>query len=138
MPQCAAAVTEDRMARTDARILLADDMKTILMIEDSLFRGLGFCPVLAESGTAALKALLSGDIELAFLDYFMPDMNGPDVIRLFEESQPKKKPAFIAVTSDIRGSEDTFTAEGFDSFLEKPLDAGKVLEILKRYIPKDR
>lgn len=126
------------MARTDARILLADDMKTILMVEDSLLRGMGFSPVLAESGTAALKALLSEDIELAFLDYFMPDMNGPDVIRLFEESNPKKKPAFIAVTSDIRGCEAAFCAEGFDGALEKPLEAGKVLEILKRFIPKDR
>lgn len=126
------------MARTDARILLADDMKTILMVEDSMLRGFGFKPVLAESGTAALKNLLNGGIEIAFLDYYMPDMNGPDVIRLFDESAPKDRPVFIAVTSEVAGIREKCLAQGFSEVVEKPAEAGKLLAILKRFIPGDR
>lgn len=124
------------MARTDARILIADDMKTVLSVEEGLLVSLGFKPVCAESGKQALKLLLDGDFDLALVDYYMPDMNGTDVVRLCREV-PQIGTVFIAVTSDVTQIALSCVKEGFNDVLQKPVDKAELVRLLIKYIPVD-
>lgn len=122
------------MPRTDATVLIADDMKTILSVEEGLFTSLGFRPILAESGTEALKLLLSNRVDIAFLDYYLEDMSGADVIRLYGEAENVHKTVFIAVTSDAEQKALECVKQGFSDILGKPMDKPGLIGILKKYI----
>lgn len=115
---------------TDAKILVADDMRTILYMEEGLFKSLGFNPVIAENGTKALEILTSQKIDVAFIDYFMPDMNGDEVMNKYRSMKDAYDTAFVAVS----GNTESFDPSGFDVVLSKPIGATDIIIAIRNVL----
>ena len=64
---------------------------------------------------------------LAILDWMMPEMNGPDVVRLIRAVQTDRPPYIIMLTSKSEKA-DIITGldAGADDYLSKPFDPGEL------------
>lgn len=62
------------------KVLLADDDEDYLMMTDSFLKQIGYNVDLASDGKEAAEKLKNGNYQIALLDYFMPGLNGEEVI----------------------------------------------------------
>ncbi len=62
-------------------ILLVDDDEDYLMMTEAFLKQIGYQVEVANNGKLALEKLNQKDYEILLLDYFMPEMNGEEVIK---------------------------------------------------------
>ena len=67
-------------------ILLADDDEDYLLMTYSFLKQLGYNVDKVTDGNQALEALNSKEYQIALLDYFMPGLNGEEVIKKVRET----------------------------------------------------
>jgi two-component system response regulator AtoC len=118
------------------------NMKRILIVDDEplLLQGLGKAlqnetaeVVTMETGEAALKEVASSEFHLCFLDVFLPDMNGTEVLKRIKALSPKTK--VIMMTAGIINSSMKETIEKIAyMFITKPFDLLQVKMLAKRII----
>ncbi|MDR2368668.1 MAG: response regulator [Deltaproteobacteria bacterium] len=126
-----------------ARILVVDDVETNLDVAHALLRPYGFTVDCVTSGLQAL-ALLKSEVteyDCIFMDHMMPDMDGIEVVRIIREqiaTEYAKTVPIIAMTANaLIESEKLFLMNGFQAYLPKPIDLGKLHQILTHWV-KDR
>ncbi|WP_333771336.1 response regulator [Streptomyces sp. IBSBF 2435] len=113
------------IGRTSARILAVDDKQPNLLALEAVLAGLGHEVVTADSGQAALKALLDGTgFALILLDVQMPDMDGYETaVHIKRRARTRNIPIIFLTAMDhdpshmFRG----YTAGAVD-YLVKPFD----------------
>lgn len=82
------------------KILLADDDEDYLLMTDSFLKQIGYNVECASDGKEAVCKLKSGDYQIALLDYFMPGLNGEEVI---EEIRRDNKELIIILQTGFSG-----------------------------------
>ena len=82
------------------KILLADDDEDYLMMTDSFLKQIGYHVELASDGKEAAEKLKNGNYQIALLDYFMPGLNGEEVI---EEVRKSNKELIIILQTGFSG-----------------------------------
>jgi len=115
----------DVSGRTHARILAVDDMPSNLLALEAVLAGLGHEIVTADSGQAALRALLYEEaFAVILLDVQMPDMDGYETaLRIKRRALTRNIPIIFLTAMDhdpayeLRG----YTAGAVD-YLVKPFD----------------
>jgi two-component system, NtrC family, response regulator AtoC len=125
----------DRMAsdRNRKRVLIVDD-------DPLLLQGLGKAlqtdateVITVETGKAALKEVASSEFHLCFLDVFLPDMNGMEVLKGITVLSPKTK--VIMMTAGVVNNSVKETIEKIaHMFITKPFDLLQVKMLAKRMI----
>jgi len=109
------------------RILIADDdfVSRTLMIR--LLEKMGYQVEFYDNGAKALKRMREEDApEMAILDWLMPDMDGPDVIRSLR-SETEKYPYLILLTNRHETSDKVKGLEsGADDYLVKPVNPAEL------------
>lgn len=118
------------------KILLVDDVKLFLRLEETFFRRTG-CEILtADCGTRALELARRHRPDLILLDYIMPDLMGDEVCRELK-SDPKTSeiPVMIVSTSANQADIKKCLVAGARDYVTKPINAQEILakagEILK-------
>ncbi|HZQ52417.1 MAG TPA: ATP-binding protein [Bryobacteraceae bacterium] len=116
------------LTRTDAspkkreKILLVDDRPENLIALEAALEGLGEELVLANSGTEALRHLLSEDFAAVLLDVKMPDMDGFETAEMIR-SRPRSRQTPIIFLTAYKSDAHLF--RGYDlgavDFLFKPI-----------------
>jgi CheY-like chemotaxis protein len=74
---------------TPKTILCVDDDELVRNALTTLLSSFGYQVVTAESGAAALRLLGSHNVDLAIVDYNMPQMNGLALAREIKQLQPE-------------------------------------------------
>ena len=112
--------------RRSPRVLVADDSRAMRMTLARLLGGLGMEVTEAGDGMEALEALGAGrPYEIAFIDWYMPKLNGLDLVR-----RVRAEPAFdgvrlVMVTSECEAPLIASALEaGADEYVTKPFDRG--------------
>ena len=106
-------------------ILLADDVPTNQMVIEAMLVDQGFLTTVASSGRQALELLQSKDFDGALLDIEMPDLRGPDIVKLYmQDVALGKRPALpfashSAHTDPIQVA--SYRAAGFGFHVPKPV-----------------
>lgn len=118
------------------------DMKRILVVDDEQLLLQGFGKALqsdvtevttVETGKAALSEIASSHFHLCFLDVFLPDMDGTEVLKRIKETSPKTK--IIMMTAGIINDAMTKTIENnAHMFITKPFDLLQVKMLAKSII----
>lgn len=117
-------------------------MKKILIVDDDDLFLKGFDKVLqtvspdvktVETGNAALREIEASQYHLCFLDLFLPDLNGVDVLNRIRETSPDTK--VIAMTAGIVTSEmqETIEKKAY-MFITKPLDLLQIRMLTRRIL----
>ena len=70
----------------DINILLADDDEDYMMMTYSFLKQLGYNVDKAYDGKTALEMLQTNKYQITLLDYFMPELNGEEVINKIRET----------------------------------------------------
>jgi signal transduction histidine kinase/ActR/RegA family two-component response regulator len=118
-------------ARTQRRILVADDNNDALESLATLLQLSGHEVFTAPNGAAALETAEQQRPEVALLDIGMPKLDGYEVARRIRAQPWGQRITLVALTgwgqdSDRRRSQEA----GFDSHLVKPLDLDKLTDLL--------
>lgn len=86
----------------------------------------------ASNGVEALEQVRQGKGEVMFLDLTMPVLDGFGVLAQLQ--QEGRHPFVVVVSADIqRGAVERAMQLGAAAFVEKPVKAAALLEVLKEY-----
>lgn len=114
------------VATRKLRILLADDHQSNQMLLARILRDVGHDVVTVGRGDEAFDAMAEGKLDLAILDLNMPDMSGPDVIKLFRagESGTGERLPIIVLSADATPAARKRSLDaGANGYLTKPVAA---------------
>ena len=121
------------------RLLVVEDVEINREIVILLLHGSGMLIDCAENGLEALDIVAAspGKHDIVFMDVQMPKMDGYEAtraIRALPDMRNIRLP-IIAMTANVFKSDiDNSLAAGMDDHIGKPLDIGKVMQILRKYL----
>ena len=117
-------------------------MKKILIVDDDDLFLKGFDKALqtvtsevktVETGNAAMREIEASQYQLCFLDLFLPDMNGVEVLKRIKETSPRTK--VIAMTAGVVTAkmQETIEKDAY-MFITKPLDLLQIRMLTRRIL----
>ncbi|MCR5602253.1 MAG: response regulator [Lachnospiraceae bacterium] len=124
----------------DATILVVDDNLTNLNVAGGILRKYGATVLTALSGKECLDILEKEHVDIIYLDYMMPEMNGIDTlecIRKLDGGAFADLPVVSLTANVINGAREMFLEAGFSDFISKPIDIEKIEKSLKNLLPPD-
>jgi PleD family two-component response regulator len=116
------------------KILLVDDSKTVLLMEEALLRVRAQI-LKAPGGAQALRIAAEEQPDLILLDIVMPDMNGIETCRLLRGMEVTKSTPIIMVStrSDPKSVESAYAA-GATDYVTKPIDFQELRSKIERHL----
>jgi PAS domain S-box-containing protein len=121
------------------RVLVVEDNHVNQLVAKNFLERHGCVVVLANNGAEGVKAYEQGRFDLVFMDMQMPVMDGliaTRKIRDFEGWRPRTP--IVALTANAMADQaERCIAAGMDGFLTKPLDSGRLREVLQQYLQRD-
>ncbi|MBR4574627.1 MAG: response regulator [Lachnospiraceae bacterium] len=123
-----------------ANILVVDDNYTNLNVAEAILSKYKANVLTALSGKDCLRILKDNDIDMVFLDYMMPEMNGIDTlenIRKLPGSRYASMPVIALTANVISGAREMFLEAGFDDFMAKPVSIDKMEKTLRKYLRRE-
>ncbi len=117
-----------------AKILVVDDEKDIVLTLKNILENEDYIVHTAYDGIEALEAIKTLDLDLIFLDLWLPSIDGLQI--LSEVGNLEKSNTPIVMISGHAGVESIVRATkiGASDFLEKPFTASRILSICDKYI----
>lgn len=114
--------------------LIVDDSRLIRAIVRTMLEPLGFDVSDAASGREALLQCAAKSPALIVLDWWMDDMNGPEVAAAIRARQTGPQPCILLCSTETRvGEIRRAMRAGADSYLLKPFDKEKLAHRLRRF-----
>jgi len=124
----------------EARILIVDDSNMNRMVAARLITATNVQIDTAASGTECLEMTKQKYYHVILLDYLMPDMDGAQTMHAVrtQENGLCRDSAIIALTGNtVSGAREMYLEQGFDSYVEKPIQGRRLEEELLSFIPND-
>ena len=117
-------------------ILLADDNPSNQLLLSRILHDAGHTVRTAERGDEAFDSLAAGGFDLAILDLNMPEMSGPDVVKLYRAGSVggDKLPILILSADATSAAKRESLEAGADEFLTKPVVASSLLAAIERLV----
>jgi CheY-like chemotaxis protein len=118
-----------------ARILIAEDNAANLALVDYLLKTAGHETLAAADGAEAVRLARQLHPDLVICDLQMPVANGYEVVASLKEDAALRDVPVIALTAHSMSSDRTnVLAAGFDGYLSKPIDPGKFVAQIEKYL----
>ena len=134
--QPASEAEQEPERRFLGRVLVAEDTPTNQILMKLLLEKVGLDVVIAEDGKQAVEKATSECFDLIFMDVQMPNMNGLDATRTLRK-EGIATPIIALTANAMKGDDKKCIAAGCDDYAGKPLERGRLLEILARYLPSE-
>ena len=120
------------------KIMVVDDSLPMRMVVKKTIRASGFEVdefVEASNGREALRLLRRKPVDLAIIDYNMPDMDGIEVVkRMKSDPDLKDIPVIIATVEGSRQRVQEFVDSGVEYYIHKPFTPEEVRDKLRLVI----
>ena len=121
-----------------AHVLLAEDNRVNQLVTIAMLENFGCRVQVVGDGYAVLKALAGRSYDLVLMDCQMPNLDGyaaTAAIRAREQEQPgaRRLPVIALTANAMEGDRERCLAAGMDDYLAKPLRAGELYAVLKRW-----
>ena len=131
----------EKFRAPSARVLVVDDTPMNLVVFANLLKQTEVKIDTANSGSEGLSRSLETKYDIIFLDHMMPEKDGIQTLRELkaQTDNPNLNTPVICLTANaISGAREKYLADGFDNYLTKPIDSGKLEEMLIKYLPSDK
>jgi two-component system chemotaxis response regulator CheY len=113
------------------RALVIDDSKPIRFILTEILEGLGFKVQQAENGLEALEVLKTEKIDIALVDWNMPEMNGHEFVKAVRKDNTYNNMLMMMVTTETAIEKVTEALEsGANEYIMKPFTKDMISEKL--------
>ncbi len=121
-----------------ARILVVDDNRINLMVVEGLLKRTEAKVQCVSSGQECLNWLKHNPVDLVLLDHLMPEMNGLETLKKIREmgAQFEKLPVVVLTANVVSGAKEQYMNAGFSDYLEKPVSAKLLEDMLRKYLPE--
>lgn len=117
-------------------LVLDDDKSTVLFIENVIARSKVECLIYsAGNGAAALDLIKSDQFDIAFIDIWLPDMNGLEILDRIKKINPDTACHVISSQSDNSYINKAWKL-GIEQYLLKPFRDDQILEIVDEFYSK--
>jgi two-component system, chemotaxis family, chemotaxis protein CheY len=115
------------------RVLIVEDSPTMRQLLVFALRRLKDVEIVeAQDGMDGLRKVSSDHFDIALIDINMPVMDGLKLIRLMRgEDSLKSIPIVVITTEGANEDRDRAIALGANEYLTKPIQANKVLSVVK-------
>ena len=115
------------------RILIVDDDAASLEVLGEVLNRSNYRTFLASTGYEAVKIIQEKSLDLAILDYDLPDTTGLELLLHIKQSRPGIFVVIMSANTSTNVKFDVFEAGAF-TFIPKPIDLRQFLEIVRRAI----
>ena len=125
----------------NAHVLVVDDNRMNLRVMEDILGNYNIKVTTAVSGKEALEKITTSDYDFVFMDHMMPEMDGVETlqeIRAMPGSYYTRVPIVAVTANTVAGTREALIAEGFDDFMEKPMERSVLERVLKRILPKEK
>ena len=119
------------MSDSRIRILIADDERSIRWVLKESLTAAGHEVVEAENGSRALDILRAGEVDLAFLDIRMPEVNGLDVVTTVKDEGLETTLVVMTAQTTMGNAVEAMKRGAYD-YLTKPFDLDVVKLLVDR------
>jgi len=123
------------------KVLLAEDDPVSRNMVTIIAEKKGFQVVAVENGKEAVSAYENEKFDLILMDVNMPYMDGFSAtaqIRLREKKLSYYTPIIAMTAYALKGDREKCLDSGMDDYLSKPIDISQVLEIIDKYVVRDK
>lgn len=117
-------------------ILIVDDEPNMLRTLADIFRDEGFDVSTAKSGERAVEMCATSAYDVVLLDVRMPGIDGLEAFRRIRRS--KSIPVVMMSAYSVEHLRQDALNEGVIAFVQKPLDAAKVLWMMRSLADRAR
>lgn len=114
-----------------ATILIVEDEETQRALLAGLLRKEGYAVEEAGNGTMALDLIRTRTIDLALLDFKLPDMDGLTILKRLKEINPEIEVIMITAFGSIENAVNALKS-GASEYLTKPIDLDDLLFKIKK------
>lgn len=113
-------------------ILFVDDEEIIRDLLSTLLSRLGHKVIMAESGLQAVELFKEKHdvIDLAIIDLYMPDMNGPETLIQLRSINPDLSIIFSSGQADLNAESEAMKM-GANFYLTKPYRVGQLADAIE-------
>lgn len=118
-------------------ILLADDNHSNQILLARILADAGHTVKLAGRGDEAFDLMSEGDLDLAILDLNMPDISGPDVVKLYragEVGTGNRLPLIILSADATPAAQQESLDAGANDYLTKPVSSAILIAAIERVV----
>ena len=125
----------------DAKIMVVDDNLINLDVASGILGRYKAQVIVAVSGMECLTTLAQEDVDLIFLDYMMPEMDGIDTlknIKAMDKEGMDRIPVIALTANAVSGAREMFLEAGFDEYISKPIELDKFDKVLREYLPEEK
>ena len=90
-----------------------------------------------DSGFACLEKIQSGEVyDVILLDDMMPKMSGVETLKKLKEIPGFHTPVVALTANAITGMKEKYLADGFTSYLAKPMEKEQIIQVLNEVLEK--
>jgi two-component system, cell cycle response regulator DivK len=116
------------------RVLIVEDNERNMKLVRDILLALGYTPLEATSGEAALVLAAEEAPALVLMDIQLPDLDGAAALqRLRADERTAAIPVLALTAQAMEGDRERFLAAGFDGYLSKPVDVDELIATVQRY-----
>jgi CheY-like chemotaxis protein len=116
------------MAKT---VLIVDDNEPTRKLLGGILQGAGYETLFAADGATAMKAAQEQDVSCALIDQYMEPMDGFTLARNFRADE-HKFPMTMITANESNDLLMQAREHGFVSIMMKPVDPGRLIQIVER------
>jgi DNA-binding response OmpR family regulator len=118
------------------KVLLVDDSKTALLMEEAVFKEhTSYEVITARDGAEGVQKAKEEKPDLILLDVVMPKMDGFAACREMRKVDDLRNVPIVMVTSRGEPSNvQTGYTSGCNAYLTKPINAGELLELVHLFL----
>jgi CheY-like chemotaxis protein len=123
----------------DASVLIVDDLAMNLKVAKGLLTPFKLRVDVCESGQEALRMVAENRYDLIFMDHMMPGMDGLEATEKIRSLPEGTEVPIVALTANaVTGVKELFLEKGMNDFISKPIEIQKLINVLERWIPKEK
>ncbi len=124
---------------TPCKVLVIDDNRDNRALLVQYLQPLGFTLQEAGDGRAGIAIALEFQPDVILVDCLMPVMNGQETIERIRKHSDLQDTVILMISANIQSIRDSSDISDikYDGFLAKPLDLGKLLELLEQHLELD-
>ncbi len=122
----------------NAKVLVVDDNGMNLTLMKELLKRTQMQVDLAASGAECLELTKKRCYDIILMDHMMPELDGVETLRLIrgDSKNPNANTRIIALTANVSAeSREMYLGYGFDDYFAKPIQTGKLDELLVTHLP---
>jgi two-component system nitrogen regulation response regulator NtrX len=116
-------------------ILIIDDEERIRNVLSDILNKKGYSAICASNGEDGLNQIRDKDIDVVLLDLVLPKLNGIEVLKKISSYDPSLPVIMITAYGSVPNAVEAIKQGAYD-FVEKPLDADKILIIIRNALER--